>query len=208
MGRKKCGRLPNSWLSSSVGRTADQLELLTHYGHVRIWLLADAPALSREESPVSFPPVAETLVALAFECGEAVADPVERDDLDMSRFDDAQWSALPIGYHAEGANFREGLVGVLVGPEKTRGGALLAGQNESSERVCARLVVVEVERLIEQWRSVICDRSLKLIPERLNTCRNVHQSLLLPNDRRCASPDPHQARVTATELDALDLVSR
>jgi hypothetical protein len=131
--------------------------LLTHYRHVQVWLPADALALSGEESPVSFPPVAEGPVALPFECGKAVADAVERDDLDMSGFDDAQWGALPIGYHTEGADFGEGLVGALVGPEKTRGGTLLAGQNESSKRVCGRLVVVEVERLVEQWRSVIRD---------------------------------------------------
>jgi hypothetical protein len=106
---------------------------------------------------VRFPPVTESFVALTFECCKAVPDVVEWDDLDMSGFDDAQWSALPIGYHAEGASSGERLVEVLVGPKKTCCGALLAGQNESSKRVCAPLVIVEVERLVEQGRSVIRD---------------------------------------------------
>jgi hypothetical protein len=118
---------------------------------VQVRLPADPLAFSGEESPVSFPPVAESLVAFAFDCGKAVTDAVERDDFNVSRFNDAQRGALPIGYHAEGANPGKGLVGELVGPQKTRRGAFLAGQNKSSQGICTQLVIVEVERLVEQW---------------------------------------------------------
>src|SRR4030095_9353000 len=147
----------------SIARGVDHFEPLTHYRHLQVRLPADPLALSGEESPVSSPPVAESLVAFAFDSGKAVTDAVERDDLDVSRFDDAHWGAVPIGYHAEVAHLGKGLVGELVGPQKTRGGAFLAGQNKSSKGIRSRLVVVEVERLVEQWRSVIGDCGLKLV---------------------------------------------
>ena len=58
---------------------------------------------------------------------------------------------MPIGYHAEGTNGGEGLVRGFVALEKARGRTFLTRQNESTERVGAPLIVVEVKRLVEQW---------------------------------------------------------
>ena len=174
------GRKPRSWLEdarsmegSGLGcePTVDDFEGLAHDQHASARLLSDPSALAAKVSPMPGAPVLERTVAFSFGGSELSVDLLEWEHGNGHCLDDTDRLAGPSLNDAEGARRRRWLAVRFVRRQKASCSPLGSGDHKGRQLVCQRLIVSEVERLIEPGRHIAAGHRLEPSPERARSWR-------------------------------------
>ena len=129
--------------------TVDDFEGLAHDQHASARLLSDPSALAAKVSPMPGAPVLERTIAFSFGGSELSADLLEWEHGNGHSLDDADRLAGPSFNDAEIARCRRCLAVRFVRRQKASCSPLGSGDDKGRQLVCQRLIVSEVERLIE-----------------------------------------------------------
>ena len=110
---------PSGGLNELLGRARRKyaLKFLKDDGHIRLRIAADLQKLVMVVIPMRLTPPSKRTVPLTFNPCMSLSDLVERQDLHISRADDADRLAAPIRHDVQIAHARQGLIASVERPQ-------------------------------------------------------------------------------------------